>query len=709
MAKRKKKGKQKEDELSPTDPNHPDNLEENARAYFKNAESFREKHQQRSSRQAYEKALEFGRASGTPDGCAIAAEASLYLGHTYKTRAMWEMALERYKETVELAQKSGTPEGFYAGARAAWNLGNTYEEAGMDGLEAAFRDAVELGRDSKMPDGLEVAAKAAFNLAGNLGPGSLDEAKSMWREAIDNGKACGTRDGKEVATKAMYYLAVLLLGAGTIEDAILVFSEMDQYKGGPIIFDHWTDLRWELLAISKKKDQKAILKVLQKISKKAEVAIKTVLAKDSKGFSDGPSQQVAQLLHYVGLYDTTLTQRVAQGHQKQIFKVLSETKEPRHIAQLLSAYIYADRELVKTIVEDFQTHWVEILTSEPAEFPDLLSKLVNDKIGLGPFITLADSAGLAVFLRQVLLSDLEISTIIANELKDHWKEIIKADLYRCTAVLSVIGYAVSADLIYDIETEIGKSGGALSVMGELNEQFMDMLKFYRTASESEFKGAQTDLVNSRFSPETLEVFWSQLLSLSWDFIPITRQRALIAMLNCEMFFSTKRKKKALSRIIELISDPDPSVREQAIGTLKHYRHLITKKQYTPVLMKVLELAEDPHVLVRRAAVWNLSDFSKIISTENIESVLESISNLARDIDPIVRSRVPGCIGDNIKGTGLKDIISDEHLVTAITILLELAEDLEDTVRGNAKSNLSVLKKMISSERYESIVEEFKAS
>jgi tetratricopeptide (TPR) repeat protein len=119
----KKGGRKKKDEPQ-SGPDAPENLEENARAYFRNAESFRKKRQRRSMRKAYEKAVELGRASETPDGLSIAAEASLYLGHIAKTSHAWGEALERYQESVELARKSGTPDGLYAGARAAWNLGN---------------------------------------------------------------------------------------------------------------------------------------------------------------------------------------------------------------------------------------------------------------------------------------------------------------------------------------------------------------------------------------------------------------------------------------------------------------------------------------------------------------------------------------------------------------------------------------------------------
>jgi len=199
------------------DPDAPHNLEANAREYFRNAEKFREKHQQRSMRECYEKALELGRESETPDGRAIASEASLYLGHIYKTRHIWREALERYQESLDLGKKSGTPEGLYAAARAAWNLGNTLEEAGMEGLEDAFREAIDTGRESKIPDGLEVAAKAAFNLAVNLypdeGPAGLDIIDTIievWREAIDLGTASGTPDGRGVASKAEKYLSELM-------------------------------------------------------------------------------------------------------------------------------------------------------------------------------------------------------------------------------------------------------------------------------------------------------------------------------------------------------------------------------------------------------------------------------------------------------------------------------------------------------------------
>ena len=217
MTKRTKKSGPKKKDIPQSDPEAPENLEANARAYFGNAESFRRKHQQRSMRKAYEKALELGSASETPDGLAIAAEASLYLGHVAKTRSAWGLALDRYKESVDLGRKSGTTAGFYAAARAAWNLGNTYEEAGMEGLESAFRDAIQLGRDSKMPDGLEVGAKAAFNLAANIEPdegsGSTQDIESVaeiWREAVDLGKASGTKDGAAVSNKAKQYLVDLL-------------------------------------------------------------------------------------------------------------------------------------------------------------------------------------------------------------------------------------------------------------------------------------------------------------------------------------------------------------------------------------------------------------------------------------------------------------------------------------------------------------------
>ncbi len=199
-----------------TGPDAPHNLEANAREYFRNAEKFREKHQQRSMRECYEKALELGRDSETPEGLAIASEASLYLGHIYKTRHIWGEALERYQESLDLGKQSGTPDGLYAAARAAWNLGNTLEEAGMEGLDDAFREAIDIGRESTIPDGLEVAAKAAFNLAVNLypdeGPASLDIIDTIievWREAIELGKASGTLDGLEVAGKAEEYLAKL--------------------------------------------------------------------------------------------------------------------------------------------------------------------------------------------------------------------------------------------------------------------------------------------------------------------------------------------------------------------------------------------------------------------------------------------------------------------------------------------------------------------
>ncbi|MDF1541108.1 MAG: hypothetical protein P1Q69_19580 [Candidatus Thorarchaeota archaeon] len=200
-----------------TGPEAPHNLEANARAYFKNAESFREKHQQRSMRECYEKALELGRASETPDGLAIASEASLYLGHIAKTRQAWGLALERYEESLDLGRRSETPEGFYAAARAAWNLGNTLEEAGMEGLEEAFREAILMGRDSKLPDALEVGAKAAFNLAVNIEPieentsdEDIEKAADVWRAAIELGEASGTSDGTGVAKKAQQYLAELL-------------------------------------------------------------------------------------------------------------------------------------------------------------------------------------------------------------------------------------------------------------------------------------------------------------------------------------------------------------------------------------------------------------------------------------------------------------------------------------------------------------------
>jgi len=216
VTKKTKKGGQKK-ERPQSGPEAPKNLEANAHAYFQNAESFRKKRQRRSMAKAYEKAVELGRTSETPDGLAIAAEASLYLGHRAKTSLAWGEALERYQESIDLGRKSGTPAGFYAAARAAWNLGNTYEEAGMEGLEAAFRDAIQLGRDSKLPDALEVAAKAAFNLAVNIEPGEesastkvIESVAEVWREAIDLGKASGTKDGSEVANKAEQYLAELL-------------------------------------------------------------------------------------------------------------------------------------------------------------------------------------------------------------------------------------------------------------------------------------------------------------------------------------------------------------------------------------------------------------------------------------------------------------------------------------------------------------------
>ena len=200
-----------------TGPDAPHNLEANAREYFRNAEKFREKHQQRSMRECYEKALDYGRESETPDGLAIAAEASLYLGHIYKTRSVWGEALERYQESLDLGKRSGTADGFYAAARAAWNLGNTLEESGMKGLESAFREAIEAGRDSKLPEALEVGAKAAFNLAMNIepaeGPASNEEIESAaeaWRAAIELGEASGTEDGAGVASKAKQYLAELL-------------------------------------------------------------------------------------------------------------------------------------------------------------------------------------------------------------------------------------------------------------------------------------------------------------------------------------------------------------------------------------------------------------------------------------------------------------------------------------------------------------------
>ena len=206
-----------ENDRPKTGPDAPHNLQENARQYFHNAEGFRKNHQERSMRECYEMALDLGRRSGTPDGLAIASEASLYLGHIYKTRSAWDMALERYEEAFDLGRESGTQDGFYAAARAAWNLGNTREEAGMDGLEAAFRDAIEMGRKSNIPDGLEVGAKAAFNLAVNLYPDDeavnidiREQIVEVWREAIDLGNKSGTADGKEVATKAAKYLEELL-------------------------------------------------------------------------------------------------------------------------------------------------------------------------------------------------------------------------------------------------------------------------------------------------------------------------------------------------------------------------------------------------------------------------------------------------------------------------------------------------------------------
>ncbi|MFW9919592.1 MAG: hypothetical protein ACFFED_08335 [Candidatus Thorarchaeota archaeon] len=197
-------------------PDAPFNLQENARRYFKNAESFREQGQHRSMAECYEKALELGKASDTPDGLAIAAEACLYLGHRAKTHAAWGLALKHYEESISLGRRSGTPEGLYAATRAAWNLGNTLEEAGMEGLEDAFRDAIQLGRASQLQAALEVAAKAAFNLASNLYPdeGSVPSEQvetiaEVWREAIELGNECGTRDGKEVASKATRYLSEL--------------------------------------------------------------------------------------------------------------------------------------------------------------------------------------------------------------------------------------------------------------------------------------------------------------------------------------------------------------------------------------------------------------------------------------------------------------------------------------------------------------------
>lgn len=217
MTKKPKKGGPKKKDRPKSGPEAPENLEANARAYFGNAESFRKKHQQRSMRKAYEKALELGRSSETPDGLAIASEASLYLGHIAKTRSAWGLALERYQDSLELGRKSGTPDGLYAASLAAWNLGNTREEAGMEGLESAFRDAIQMGRDSKMPDALEVGAKAAFNLAVNIEPeegtGSkedIESAAEAWRAAIELGTASGTKDGADVASKAEKYLAELL-------------------------------------------------------------------------------------------------------------------------------------------------------------------------------------------------------------------------------------------------------------------------------------------------------------------------------------------------------------------------------------------------------------------------------------------------------------------------------------------------------------------
>ena len=197
------------EELDLSDPQHPQNLQENARAYFKNAERFRRSHQERSMRKAYEQALEYGEASNTPEGLAIAAECSLYLGHIYKTRDALHQAIEYYERSIELARKSGTSAGFYVGARAAWNLGNTYEESGMNGLEAAFREAIDFGRESKIPEGLEVAAKAAFNLAANLEPDNVKQVAETWREAIDLGIESGTSDGKHVAERAKHYLSEL--------------------------------------------------------------------------------------------------------------------------------------------------------------------------------------------------------------------------------------------------------------------------------------------------------------------------------------------------------------------------------------------------------------------------------------------------------------------------------------------------------------------
>ncbi|MHA1907348.1 MAG: hypothetical protein ACW98Y_08645 [Candidatus Thorarchaeota archaeon] len=212
-----KKDQRKKKEWPKTGPEAPHNLEANAREYFRNAEKFREKHQQRSMRECYDKALELGRESDTPDGLAIASEASLYLGHIAKTRSAWGLALERYQESLDLGRKSETPDGYYAAARAAWNLGNTLEEAGMEGLEDAFRDAIQMGRESKIPDGLEVGAKAAFNLAVNIEPEEghannedIEIAAAVWREAIELGTASGTKDGLGVASKAEKYLAELL-------------------------------------------------------------------------------------------------------------------------------------------------------------------------------------------------------------------------------------------------------------------------------------------------------------------------------------------------------------------------------------------------------------------------------------------------------------------------------------------------------------------
>jgi tetratricopeptide (TPR) repeat protein len=197
-------------------PNVPHNLEANAREFFRNAEKFREKHQQRSMRECYEEALDLGRRSETPDGLVIASEACLYLGHYSKTRSAWGLAIERYTESMDLGKRSKTPEGLYAAARAAWNLGNTLEEAGMDGLMEAFRKAIDFGRESNTSDALEVAAKAAFNLAVNkypetnvASPDIVDDIIGVWREAIELGKASGTRDGAEVASKAEKYISEL--------------------------------------------------------------------------------------------------------------------------------------------------------------------------------------------------------------------------------------------------------------------------------------------------------------------------------------------------------------------------------------------------------------------------------------------------------------------------------------------------------------------